>query len=388
MKQLLPEYDRQSDGVDYIAINVRAATPLGRALSLGTAWRVETNYHGNFSSLGGVVRYFARPNDPFCREATGAEQDMEISTTFDDVYSDVYTQLMWETLSKIDWVMAAMVANRLPFVYYVNYGDGDGLQPVRMPQWFAEAVEKCVSNARAGKFVKQAEKSAVPGPLQPWSFPSTPVRGEESSPLEQCVEKEVKPRRARKTVVTTTDPTIDLKPAAAEVGSDLPPWALGGDKPQAAGPVNDEPTKQPFENTKFEKKAAKQRLTKTANRAVATKMDMVMAGRTSNDSTTYLGKNKADIQLWFKRLQALSVEQKALVDQILEPFDDLVGRPVPDEEIRDTHLPLMLKMLENIKDKQVADSIARGVWTYVFDAPYGTEEVIAKLQSYYVPEEE
>ena len=374
MKQLLPEYDRQSDGVDYIAINVRAATPLGRALSLGTAWRVETNYHGNFSSLGGVVRYFARPNDPFCREATGAEQDMEISTTFDDVYSDVYPQLMWETLSKIVWVMAAMVANRLPFVYYVNYGDGDGLQPVRMPQWFAEAVEKCVSNARAGKFVKQAEKSAVPGPLQPWSFPSTPVRGEESSPLEQCVEKEVKPRRARKTVVTTTDPTIDLKPAAAEVGSDLPPWALGGDKPQAAGPVNDEPTKQPFENTKFEKKAAKKRVVKKVPEF--------------KDSISFLDKGKAEIQLWFKRLQALSVEQKALVDQIIEPFDDLVGKPVPDEEIRDTHLPLMLKMLENIKDKQVADSIARGVWTYVFDAPYGTPDVIAKLQSYYVPEEE
>lgn len=374
MKQLLPEYDRQSDGVDYIAINVRAATPLGRALSLGTAWRVETRYHGDFSSLGGVVRYFARANDPFCRDATGPEQEMEISTTFDDVYSDVFTQLMWETLSKIDWVMAAMVANRLPFVYYVNYGDGDGLQPVRMPQWFAEAVEKCVSNARAGKFVKQAEKSAVPGPLQPWSFPSTPVRGEESPPLEQCVEKEVKPRRARKTVVTTTDPTIDLKPAAAEVGSDLPPWALGGDKPQAAGPVNDEPTKQPFENTKFEKKAAKKRVVKKVPEF--------------KDSISFLDKGKAEIQLWFKRLQALSVEQKALVDQIIEPFDDLVGKPVPDEEIRDTHLPLMLKMLENIKDKQVADSIARGVWTYVFDAPYGTPDVIAKLQSYYVPEEE
>ena len=357
MKQLLPEYDRQSDGVDYIAINVRAATPLGRALSLGTAWRVETRYHGDFSSLGGVVRYFARANDPFCRDATGPEQEMEISTTFDDVYSDVFTQLMWETLSKIQWVMDAMVENRLPFVYYVNYGDGDGPQPVRMPHWYAEAVEKCVSNARAGKFVKQAEKPA-----------------EEPSLLEQYVEKEVKPRRARKTVAVTTDPTIDLKPAAPEVGSDLPPWALGGDKPQAAGPVNDEPTKQPFENTKFEKKAAKKRVVKKVPEF--------------KDSISFLDKGKAEIQLWFKRLQALSVEQKALVDQIIEPFDDLVGKPVPDEEIRDTHLPLMLKMLENIKDKQVADSIARGVWTYVFDAPYGTPDVIAKLQSYYVPEEE
>lgn len=355
MKQLLPEYDRQSDGVDYIAINVRAATPLGRALSLGTAWRVETNYHGNFSSLGGVVRYFARPNDPFCREATGAEQDMEISTTFDDVYSDVYTQLMWETLSKIDWVMAAMVANRLPFVYYVDYGDGDGLQPVRMPQWFAEAVEKCVSNARAGKFVKQAEKSAVPDPLQPWSFPSTPVRGEEPSPLEQHVEKEVKPRRARKTTKVTTSPTIDLNPGVAEVG---------------------EPGREVLDMV----------ILTQLKSCVVPKKRVVKAPKP--DPVIDLNKGRAEIQLWFKRLQALSVEQKALVDQILEPFDDLVGRPVPDEEIRDTHLPLMLKMLENIKDKQVADSIARGVWTYVFDAPYGTEEVIAKLQSYYVPEEE
>lgn len=346
MKQLLPEYDRQSDGVDYIAINVRAATPLGRALSLGTAWCVETNYHGNFSSLGGVVRYFARPNDPFCREATGAEQDMEISTTFDDVYSDVYTQLMWETLSKIDWVMAAMVANRLPFVYYVDYGDGDGLQPVRMPQWFAEAVEKCVSNARAGKFVKQAEKSAVPGPLQPWSFPSTPVRGEESSPLEQHVEKEVKPRRARKTTKVSTSPVIDLNPGVAEVG---------------------EPGREIL--NKF---VPKKRLIKTLSPTIVDELD----------------KGKAEIQLWFKRLQALDVGQKALVDQLLEPFDDLMGEDTSDAAMRDVHLPQIFKLLGNLSDKQVADSIARGVWTYVFDAPYGTEEVIAKLQSYYVPEEE
>lgn len=371
MKQLLPEYDRQSDGVDYIAINCRAGTNLGRALSLGAGYYLQTRYNGNFQSLGGLVRYLNRSGDPFARVATGREQDMEIAAKFDDTHTGTFIKAMWSAVGGVEWLTQALVDNKLPFVYFVDFDDGEGLVPVQMPDWYSEALAKCVSNARAGKFVKQAEKPAVPGPLQPWSFPSTPVRGEEPSLLEQYVEKELKPRRERKTTKVTTSPTIDLNPGVAEVG-------------EPGREVSDMVILTQLKSCAV----PKQRLTKTANRAVATKMDMVMVGRTSNDSTTYLGKNEADIQLWFKRLQALSVEQKALVDQILEPFDDLVGKPVPDEEIRDTHLPLMLKMLENIKDKQVADSIARGVWTYVFDAPYGTEEVIAKLQSYYVPEEE
>lgn len=354
MKQLLPEYQRAADGEEYIAINVRAGTNLGRALSLGAGYYLETRYHGNFQSLGGLVRYLTRHNDPFARIAKGGEQDMEIATKFDDSFTSMFIGAMWDAVSKVEWLVQALAENKLPFVYFVNFEDGEGLVAMKMPHWFEEALTKCVSNARAGKFVKQAEKPA-----------------EEPSLLEQYVEKEVKPRRERKTTKVTTSPTIDLNPGVAEVG-------------EPGREVSDMVILTQLKSCAV----PKQRLTKTANRAVATKMDMVMAGRTSNDSTTYLGKNEADIQLWFKRLQALSVEQKALVDQILEPFDDLVGKPVPDEEIRDTHLPLMLKMLENIKDKQVADSIARGVWTYVFDAPYGTEEVIAKLQSYYVPEEE
>lgn len=338
MKQLLPEYDRQSDGVDYIAINVRAATPLGRALSLGTAWRVETNYHGNFQSLGGLVRYLTRHNDPFARIAMGGEQDMEIATKFDDSFTSMFIGAMWDAVSKVEWLVQALAENKLPFVYFVNFEDGEGLVAMKMPHWFEEALTKCVSNARAGKFVKQAEKPA-----------------EEPSLLEQYVEKEVKPRRERKTTKITTSPTIDLNPGVAEVG-------------EPGREVSDMVILTQLKSCAVPKK----RVVKTPK----------------PDPVIDLNKGRTEIQLWFKRLQALSVEQKALVDQILEPFDDLVGRPVPDEEIRDTHLLLMLKMLENIKDKQVADSIARGVWTYVFDAPYGTEEVIAKLQSYYVPEEE
>lgn len=329
MKHLLPEYQRAADGEEYIAINVRAGTSLGRALSLGAGYYLETRYHGNFQSLGGLVRYLTRHNDPFARIAMGGEQDMEIATKFDDSFTSMFIGAMWDVVSRVEWLVKALAENKLPFVYFVNFEDGEGLVAMKMPHWFEEALTKCVSNARAGKFVKQAEKPA-----------------EEPSLLEQYVEKEVKPRRERKRTVVASGPTIDLGPGVAEVG---------------------EPGREVLSKVKVMK-----RVVKTPKPEPVTELD----------------KGKAEIQLWFKRLQALSVEQKALVDQILEPFDDLICKPVPDEEIRDTHLPLMLKMLENITDKQVADSIARGVWTYVFDASYGTPEVIEKLHSYYVPEEE
>lgn len=355
MKQLLPEYDRQSDGVDYIAINCRAGTNLGRALSLGAGYYLQTRYNGNFQSLGGLVRYLNRSGDPFARVATGREQDMEIAAKFDDTHTGTFIKAMWSAVGGVEWLTQALVDNKLPFVYFVDFDDGEGLVPVQMPDWYSEALAKCVSNARAGKFVKQAEKPAVPGPLQPWSFPSTPVRGEEPSLLEQYVEKELKPRRARKTTKVTTSPTIDLNPGVAEVG-------------EPGREVSDMVILTQLKSCLVPKK----RVIKTPK----------------PDPVVDLNKGNAEIQLWFQRLHALSTEQKALVDQILEPFDDLICKPVPDEEIRDTHLPVMLKMLENITDKRVAEAIARGVWTYVFDAPYGTEEVIAKLQSYYVPEEE
>lgn len=332
MKQVLPQYLRSSDGVEFIAINTRAGTNLGRALSLGAGYNLQTNYHGDFMSLGGLVRYLARHNDPFARVAQGAEQDMEISSTFDDAHTGTFINAMWQAVSGVEWIVKALAENKLPFVYYVNFDDGEGLQPVKMPQWFSEALSKCASNARAGKFVKQAVPEPKPEPV-------------------------------------------------VEVDLDLPPWARETDVKAreasmspafASGPVIDEKPKQSFDLSQFEKKAAKKQVVKTP------KADPVFD----------INKGKAEIQLWFKRLQALSVEQKTLVDQILEPFDELICKPVPDEEVRDTHLPLMLRVLENITDKQVADSIARGVWTYVFDASYGTPEVIAKLRSYYVPEEE
>lgn len=307
MKQVLPEYERSLDGVEYIAINCRAGTNLGRALSLGAGYYLQTDYHGNFQSLGGLVRYLARHKDPFARVATGVEQDMEISSKFDDSFTGTFINAMWGAVSGVEWLVQALADNKLPFVYFVNFGDGEGLQPVKMPQWYDEALAKCARTARAGKFVKQAE----------------PV------------------------------PVVVEEPVEVE-------------------PVYVEKVEKSFDNSKFEQKAAKKQVVKTPKA----------------DPTLDINYGKEEIQLWFKRLQALSVEQKTLVDQILEPFDDLLGSGASDNEIRDRHLPLMMRVLDNISDKQVADSIARGVWTYVFAAPYGTADVIAKLQSYYVPEEE
>ncbi|WJJ55167.1 hypothetical protein [Xanthomonas phage RTH11] len=136
------DYDRDSDGVDYIAISSKARTRLGRALATGGHLPFEHRDYGHFNSVAGLIRFLGGDHREINREISGVEYDDAITDRLGDQYEEVLQDHLRQALHSLAFLKAdiQMAAhNQLDFIVFHNVDD-DWVQ-LEKPLWLAELIQ-------------------------------------------------------------------------------------------------------------------------------------------------------------------------------------------------------------------------------------------------------
>lgn len=134
-------YDRDADGVDYIAISSRARTRLGRALAAGGHLPTEHKDYGRFNSLAGLIRYLGGDHREINREISGVEYDDAITDKLGQQYEDVLQEHLKQALNSLAFLkgdIRQVIYDKLDFVLF-HVMDDDWVQ-LEKPAWLTELI--------------------------------------------------------------------------------------------------------------------------------------------------------------------------------------------------------------------------------------------------------
>lgn len=136
------DYDRESDGVEYIAISSKARTRLGRALAAGGHLPLEHRDYGHFNSVAGLIRYLGGDHREINREISGVEYDDAITDKLGNQYEEVLQEHVKQALNTLAFLKADIrqaAADKLPFILFHNVED-EWVQ-LEMPLWMSELIQ-------------------------------------------------------------------------------------------------------------------------------------------------------------------------------------------------------------------------------------------------------
>ena len=136
------DYDRDSDGVDYIAISSKARTRLGRALAAGGHLPLEHRDYGRFNSVAGLIRYLGGDHREINREISGVEYDDAITDRLGDQYEEVLQEHLKQALNSLAFLKADIrqaIHDKIDFVLY-HVVEDDWVQS-EMPLWLSELIQ-------------------------------------------------------------------------------------------------------------------------------------------------------------------------------------------------------------------------------------------------------
>lgn len=140
----LHEYDREDDGVLYIAISSKGRTKLGRLLAAGANLPVGFQERGEFASLAAFIRYLNGDRRELVRHERGVEFDEALNEAVPEPYHELlhqYVRVMTHSPKAAELgLMKLLRDNHLPFAVYQAI-DGE-MVPMPLPQWYGEVLEK------------------------------------------------------------------------------------------------------------------------------------------------------------------------------------------------------------------------------------------------------
>lgn len=138
------QYDRELDGHDYIAINGRARTVLGRMLAAGAHLPMQHKAFGSFNSLAGFLRCLRKDRRDWSHMLSGNDFDSEIALAIPERYEDVAQQYVIDLVLSPRGVelklLTLLRSNVLPFAVFED-AEGE-LTHVDTPPWFVEVLTK------------------------------------------------------------------------------------------------------------------------------------------------------------------------------------------------------------------------------------------------------
>ncbi len=141
-KSIAHDYDREQDGVEYIAISCRARTRLGRALAAGGHLPSEHRDYGRFNSIAGLIRYLGGDHREINRDISGVEYDDAYTDQLGSQYEEVlqvYLKRALNTLAFLKSDLRMAIADKLPFYLY-HVVDNEWVN-VPMPEWLDELIK-------------------------------------------------------------------------------------------------------------------------------------------------------------------------------------------------------------------------------------------------------
>lgn len=136
------DYDRDSDGVDYIAISSKARTRLGRALAAGGHLPLEHRDYGRFNSVAGLIRYLGGDHREINREISGVEYDDAITDRLGNQYEEVLQEHLKQALNSLAFLKADIrqaIHDKMDFVLY-HVVEDEWVQ-LEMPVWLSELIQ-------------------------------------------------------------------------------------------------------------------------------------------------------------------------------------------------------------------------------------------------------
>ncbi len=134
-------YDRESDGVDYIAISSRARTRLGRALAAGGHLPSEHRDYGRFNSIAGLIRFLGGDHREINREISGVEYDDAYTDTLGEQYEEVLQDYLKQALNSLSYLKSdirQVIRDKTPFAVF--HAVDDEWVNLPCPLWLQETL--------------------------------------------------------------------------------------------------------------------------------------------------------------------------------------------------------------------------------------------------------